>query len=157
MTVKRYNVPRLDGVTRLGGFDVALYSDHDAEVERLTRELAIERKLTSLNCEMSEACCQCQDLRSRLAAAEANDRRYQFLRRLDAAGIQVYHGADDRSIWGDDLDAAIDAHLAGAASPPTATGNCGLCGQPRADHVEVAPNGEPRCVMKADSAAGAGG
>lgn len=29
--------------------------------------------------------------------------------------------------------------------------NCGLCGQPRADHAEVAPDGKPECRMKENS------
>ena len=44
------------------------------------------------------------------------------------------------------------AALAGAAVQPIAvTGNCGLCGQPRADHAEVAPDGKPECRMKENS------
>lgn len=39
-------------------------------------------------------------------------RRYRWLRKLDADGIQVYEGANDRSIFGDELDAAIDAAIA---------------------------------------------
>ena len=51
-----------------------------------------------------------------------------------------------------DLILGIDAALAGAAVQPIAvTGNCGLCGQPRADHAEVAPDGKPECRMKENS------
>jgi hypothetical protein len=74
--------------------------------------------------------------------------------------------ADDIEHWGgyaseyfkdkwhleDDIKKYRDAALAGAAVQPIAvTGNCGLCGQPRADHAEVAPDGKPECRMKENS------
>ena len=37
-------------------------------VDELRADLAAERLVTKWNCEMSEACCQCQDLRDELAA-----------------------------------------------------------------------------------------
>jgi hypothetical protein len=45
---------------------------------------------------------------------------------------------------------AIDAARAAGSAEPV-TGNCGLCGQPRADHAEVAPDGKPECRMKENS------
>lgn len=32
--------------------------------------------------------------------------------------------------------------------PENDAGNCGLCGQPRARHAEIAPDGKPECRMK---------
>ena len=40
--------------------------------------------------------------------------RYRFLKQLDAGGIQVYFGPEDRSVFGDELDERIDA----AMQPP---------------------------------------
>ena len=34
-----------------------------------------------------------------------------------------------------------------SSNPPDVTGNCPLCGEPRADHAEVAPDGKPECRM----------
>ena len=38
--------------------------------------------------------------------------------------------------------------LGTADSAPAVTDNCPLCGEPRADHAEIAPNGKPECRMK---------
>ena len=38
--------------------------------------------------------------------------------------------------------------LGTADSAPAVTDNCPLCGEPRADHAENAPNGKPECRMK---------
>ena len=55
------------------------------------------------------------------------------------------------ALTGRDSFMSLD-ELAGAAVQPIAvTGNCGLCGQPRADHAEVAPDGKPECRMKENS------
>ncbi len=54
-----------------------------------------------------------------VAEEDARDAtRYRFLRALGAAGIQVYDGLNDRSIFGDELDAAIDRELAVRARSP---------------------------------------
>ena len=52
-------------------------------------------------------------LAEQLAAAEKDAERYRFLRQLDAKGIQVYHGEEDASIFGNELDAAIDEAMKG--------------------------------------------
>ena len=86
--------------------------------------------------------------------------RHSFLCDEAAEEIERLRGLlhDWREQWGDgmhpdgDLIDATDAALAGAAVQPIAvTGNCGLCGQPRADHAEVAPDGKPECRMKENS------
>ena len=65
---------------------------------------------------------------------------------IDMSAAQA--AMDDLTGW----ISRIDAALAGAAVQPIAvTGNCGLCGQPRADHAEVAPDGKPECRMKENS------
>lgn len=43
---------------------------------------------------------------------ERDAKRYRFLRQLDADGIQVYYGRDDCSVFGNQLDALIDAAIA---------------------------------------------
>jgi hypothetical protein len=41
--------------------------DHAAELAAVRAELARERTINTIGCEMSEACCQCQALRARVA------------------------------------------------------------------------------------------
>lgn len=83
-------------------------------------------------------------------AAEEIARLRELLR--DIGGFSTHYVKPEwRNKWAQNLD-LIDAALAGAAVQPIAvTGNCGLCGQPRADHAEVAPDGKPECRMKENS------
>lgn len=57
----------------------------------------------------SEAADALEAQAKEIEALRADAERYRWLRRLDAAGIQVYDGANDRSVFGEELDAAIDA------------------------------------------------
>ena len=54
-----------------------------------------------------------QNAEEELAEAKKDAERYRFLRQLDAKGIQVYHGKEDASIFGNELDAAIDEAMKG--------------------------------------------
>lgn len=100
------------------------------------------------------ACPYCMvEVRTRLAEAE---------QLLSACYSPVRRIAEGGSRTREDLDlaaetfAALKRYLKPVAVPadsaPAVTGNCGLCGQPRADHAEVAPDGKPYCRMKSGNA-----
>lgn len=73
------------------------YADHGSARDSLER-FASRVKADALEAQAKE-----------IEALRADAERYRWLRRLDAAGIQVYDGANDRSVFGEELDAAIDA------------------------------------------------
>jgi hypothetical protein len=78
------------------------------EIERLRAEVEMLRLLDRLDCEMSEACCQCSDLRAQLAEAREALRRY---------GAHYGDCSYDPSTWNDGptpCDCGFDAFLAAA-------------------------------------------
>jgi ribosomal protein S27AE len=87
-------------------------------------------------------------LRSRLAEAEARLEEATDLLGFAEARLLAF-GQHNSS--NPDYVLAMDAiklFLMTADSAPAVTDNCPLCGEPRADHAEIAPNGKPECRMK---------
>lgn len=92
-------------------------------------------------------------LAARLAEAEALlSACYSPVRRIAEGGSRTREDLDLAA----ETFAALKRYLKPVAVPadsaPAVTGNCGLCGQPRADHAEVAPDGKPYCRMKSGNA-----
>lgn len=79
-----------------------------AKVEQLKKELkAINAALDDPRVDLTMTATEI------IAEMKRDAERYRFLRQLDAKGIQVYDGNNDTSIFGYDLDAAIDAAMKG--------------------------------------------
>ena len=96
---------------------------------------------TNTDCLLVGAKQKIEELEARLAAIEEVMLRWNS----DA------NYTDQNAIYA--IDALTLEATALAASQPDGGNrqNCGLCGQPRADHAEVAPDGKPECRMKENS------
>lgn len=66
----------------------------------------------------------------------------RVLNTIDETGDDHYYGIADQ--------ARLILRGIGATALPV-VGNCPFCGEPKADHAEVAPDGKPECRMKSKS------
>jgi hypothetical protein len=76
-----------------------------------------------------ELAAELAEAKAQLAEAERDAARYRWLRRLDAGGLQVYSGMDDASIFGGDLDNAVDAAMSATVSADDEPPTCKWCGK----------------------------